>query len=265
MIFDLNQIGLFVFILAVFGYIAKYYSDLGIMRQLSYFPKRSGELDKILHYSTSGLLIVLVLSWFIIMLYREGKLGSLFEPMSATMTLLQTQQLLTDDEIKNFLKFLVIFFLFIFYGFLLLSTLIIISILWGLLTRYFSEIGFVMKLNDKTEINGRFIYDMQEFISFVDVEGNWKAIKKENIESIEKKEQLPLFFNGIKHLSQKKFSKKDLLFFAKSFGYSFTVTFFIYTVKWGIDYFSIILLIIGLILIAIEKYFTKSIINKTTK
>lgn len=261
MVFDLNQIGLFVFILAVFGYIAKYYSDLAIIRQLSYLPKRTGELDKVLHYSTSGLYIVLLLSWFIIILYKEGKLGNIFEPMSATLTLLQTNQLITEDEQKFLIKSFAVFILFIVYGFLLLITLIIISILWGLFTRYFSEIGFVIKLKDKTEIDGRFIYDTQEFLSFVDVDGNWKAIKKENIESIEQKEQPPLFLVGFKQLSQKKLTRKDLLILAKSLGFSFTVTFFIYSAVSGIDEFSIILLLIGLILILIEKYFSMSDTN----
>ncbi len=263
MLFDLNQIGVFIFIFAVFGYIAKYYSDLAIMRQLSYLPKRTGELDKVLHYSTSGLYIVLVLSWFIIILYYEGMLGNLFEPMSSTFTLLQTNQLITEDEQKYLLKSFVFFISFIFYGFLLLSSLICISILWGLITRYFSEIGFMIKLKNKTMIDGRFIYDMQEFLSFVDVEGNWKAIKKENIESIEKKEHPPLFTIGIKRLLRKKPSTKDLLLLAKSIGISFIVTFFIYTAVSSIDRFSIILFVIGLILLIMEKYFNKYDIDKT--
>ncbi len=250
MIFDLSQICIVVFILAVLGYIAKYYSDMAYLGRVSYLPKRTGELDRVLYYSTSGLLIVLFLSWSIIVLYKEGITGDLFKPLSSTITLLQTNQLISEDELKSLLKLFAIFISFIFYGFLLISVLIFVSMAWGLFLKYFCVIGFVISLKDNTKIDGRYIYEMNDFLYYTDVNAKWRAIRKENIERIEDKAQSALFLIKIRSLS-----KKDLLLIAKSFGYSFVITFFYYTAIVRIDSFSIILFIIGLTLIVIERYF----------
>ena len=250
MILDLTQIGFFVFIFAVLGYIAKYFYDLAYMG--FYVPHRKSELENILYYSISGLMIVLFLSWFIIIAYKEGIFGDFFNPVFDMLVLLDKEQIISEDDLKFLLKIFVSFFIFIFYGFILIGGLFLISMVVGLLRRYFSVEGFEINLKNKTILNCRFIYDVNEFLYYIDMEGNWNAIKKENIENFKQKTQPTLFLTKIK-----KMSKDDWMLLTKSIGYSIIISFFFYTVIHKIDIFSIIFICIGFFLIVSELYLNR--------
>lgn len=257
MTINFTQIGLFVFVLAVLGYIAKFYFDKACMGLTFNIPQRKGEFENILYYSTSGLIIVLFLSWLIIISYKDPLIGDFFKPIYNILLILENNQSISEEETKLLLKLFASFIIVIFYGFLLISGLLGISLSYGLFVRYFSNIGFNIKLKNNTQIDGRFIYDLNEFIYYVDIEGNWKGIKKEQIESLEEKKQPTLFFSKMKTISI-----KDLKIIIKSLGYSCILTFFYISIILEVNKLLIIVLIFGVVLIIFERYFFMRIINK---
>lgn len=253
MIFDLTGIGIFVFILAILGYIAKHYYDSFYFFGVSHIPRQRGEFDRVLSHSMAGLLIVLFLGWLIIIYVGGTETTEVLDPLDKALTSLQDNQRITENEVNLIVKAFFGFFLFVFYGFFLIGGLITISLGAGLLIRYVAGIGFVIKLKDESQINGRAIYNETEtLLYFIDLEGKWKAIKKENIESIEEKRQPSLFEIKIKSIS-----KRDLILFIKSLGVSLIVMFFFYTASEGIDEFSVVLFSVGLVLAMVGKYLTK--------
>lgn len=169
------QAGFILIFLALLGYTIGDFYDIGYIGR-TYKPK-AGDFDRFLHYSSRGLIIIVLISMLILLLYNKliPLFASIFFPQV-------TPQLL----VASVFTYTILLFL--------IELIILIGWIFGRFLRYLknkiSPIEVIIETNDKEKpvIIVSEIYDENaDFFFFLDKNGNWGLIKKSLVELIRKK------------------------------------------------------------------------------
>lgn len=158
--------------LSLLGYMAGYFFELGYKRRV--YRPRGGDLDRFLHYSSKGIVVIFLISIFLIFSGADALILA-----SADNFLPQASQELL---LTSFFAYLVLSV--ILEGIIIFSP--IIGWVWKLIKSEFFQTEVTIETNDNKEpIVVSEIYDENaDYLFFVDKNENWGLIKKSLVNKI---------------------------------------------------------------------------------
>ena len=168
------QITYLIFLLALVGYVAKYFYNLGYYKD-AYNPNSQNSLEKMLNNSSFGM--ILILFGIIIFAFSFGADNSIIPDSIKNISV-------SSETYENgiiYSALLVFFIKFIVY-------ISAFSILFGLSMSFGSAKSVVLKTNDVGHPNlcVREIYaENDDFLFYLTLEGKWGAIRRLSVQSMD--------------------------------------------------------------------------------
>ena len=168
------QITYLIFLLALVGYVAKYFYNLGYYED-AYNPNSQNSLEKMLNNSSFGMILILFGILFFVLSLGAGN-TVILESMKNISISTETYEngIIYSALLATFTKFIVYISAF--------------CILFGLSMSYGSAKSVVLKTNDVNHPNlcVREIYaENDDFLFYLTLEGKWGAIRKSSVQSMD--------------------------------------------------------------------------------
>jgi hypothetical protein len=184
---ELPQIGLTIFLLALLGYVAREFYNIGYYGP-SYKPTGNRtDIERFLKYCSQGLLLILLgIAVYVLLISREIiKIPEIIQGIPVS------QETASNLAIYSFL--LAIITQYTLY-------IIFFSLIIGRLMFYGSAVGVIIEKNEESEpIKAREIYDEDnDFFYYLDLNGNWATIRKSLVKTMKYDKVETLFDEWIK-------------------------------------------------------------------